>query len=287
MTTYTGAGYQLDGGGGDEGSASQKETKTETPPPEETKPEGNPLTALVQERQGRREDISSLSTQLGQLQNQLNQLQNAGQVPKTDGKWVNPHSPTEAPVEHLQAEIQHMAARIDQATSDVTERLSAQDNQNALLDYERGVIQELSLAAAEVPALSGAYNFVQQAFARTAKATGSTGAQIGQEVRKNMLTAFLSGQQHGKGAAEVLAGLAIELGYNPQGEAPKAPPVPPAVKGQQAASQSLGGSAGGGGATVPPNAQALLGMSKAQLRANNKEALERVKAMARGEVAFD
>lgn len=284
----TGAGYQADGTGS-QGAEAQKAANPEQAKPngdgtQNQIPKGDALTALVQERQGRRDDVAGLHSQVQAVQQQLAGLQQSGQLAPEPATWKNPHDAKDAPVDYLQAEMSHMQARLDQATQDVGGRLDNQDNQAALNDFERGAIFEIQMAAQEHPALSDAYGFVTQQFGLAAKATGAKGPQLANAVRQNMLTALLNGAQNGRSAPEVLAQLAIDWGFGqPQGKAGGKPPVPPKVAGQEAASQSIGGAAGGGGGT-PLGAKQLLRQNRQQLTANKREGLERIKAMARGEV---
>ena len=286
----TGAGYQGDGTGApaDPNAPPQPGTTppAATPPAADpaAPPEGHPLTALFQERQGRRDDVGGLQQQLGGLQQQIQSLQQSGALAPETKPWANPHNPTEAPVEHMTAEIAHLGGRLSQAEINVTARLDGNEQQTALLDYERGALMEIQIAAADHPELGKAYAFVSQQFGKTAKATGATGKVLADTVRNNMLTAMLSGAQNGMSAPHVVAKLAMDLGYGGGAPGGKAPPPPPNVKGQEAAGQSLGGAAGSGGNTVPANAQALVGMTKAQLKADKGAGLARIKAMARGEV---
>ena len=306
MTVDTGAGYQPDGTGvGNDGTQnSQAKTNPQggqtdqnqtpqdpNPQDQQTDKQGNPLTALFQERQGRREDLTALTTQLGAMQQQLNALQTQGGVEPERTPWKNPHDPQTHPVDYMQAEITHMGGRIDQAVEAAGQRMTDQEQKQALVDYERGVATEIQMAAAQVPELGEAYGFVVQQFGRAAQGSGLEGAALANQVRQSMLGAFLNGSQKGLSAPQVVAQLATNWGYRAGGQQQQnpgggPPPVPGKVKGQQAASQSLG-NAGTGGTTTPPNIEQLVKMPKAELMKNDKAGLERIKAMARGEIPLE
>lgn len=265
----TSAGYQPDGTGAQQentspenGGAEDKQVPGAAENQEQTAEndavkDGNPLTALVQNRQNSRQHSNAQQQQINALQDELTALK---QAPKTEKKpWSNPFDATDAPVDHLRAEVEHYRARVTQLETDGRREIADTRNIQALNDFEANVAQEISISAQTTPEILQAYGYVNEQYTKIYQSQGMSGRALAQAVRNGVLQAYVNGQTNGLSHTETTAQMALNMGYKTS----KADPV---KRGQKAASQSVGQATGAGGDTTAPSAQQLAKMTRAELK---------------------
>lgn len=295
-STLTGAGYQPDGEGAQQAHTETKpeETKTEETKTEETKPKengedtkeatGNPLTALVQSRQESRTAADQYQAQIAAMQQEIANLK--AQQPKGEqpSEWKNPYDATEHPVDHLRAELEHQKAKVATLEQEGNRRLTEAEGVNALNQFEQTVLQEVGIAAQQIPELVPAYGYVQNYVTKMYEGQGLTGQRLSSAVRNHMLQSFMNGQMSGNSHAQTTAQMALNMGF--KSETPKGTPDP-VVRGQKAASQSIGQATGTGGDTTPPSAQQLASMPKDELVKDNRAGINRIREILKGNIPID
>ena len=291
-STPTGAGYQPDGANQDQPKpgeqtqdtqpqgGGQQEQTTEGGDVKKGENQGNPLTALVQNRRDSRDQADQYRQEIADLRAQINGMKTG---PADNKAWTNPYDATDQPVDHLRAELEHTRAEMEQLKADGSKELEDTKNMQALASFEQAVAQEISQAAQTTPELLPAYGFVNAQITNMHKGQGLSGAQLANAVRNSLLQAFVNGQSHGNSHAETVAQMALNMGF--QAAASQAPN--PAARGQKAAQQSLGGATSGGGGATPPGAEQLAKMSRADLRKDSGAALSRIKEMLQGRVPIE
>lgn len=299
----TGAGYQPDGEGAqqdhvtDGGQAPQNDQPTDNKEPEQAPKDGadgkdseqstgNPLTALVQNRQQARETADQYQAQIAALQQEVANLKAQGAEPKDDGPWKNPYDATEQPVDHLRAELEHTQAQVKQLEQAGTERLTNAENAQALSQFENSVALEIQRDAQNTPELLAAYGYIHNQVTQMHQGQGLSGQRLSEAVRNSMLQAFVNGQTHGNTHSQTVAQMALNMGFTAQ-KARAADNPDPVKRGQIAADQSIGQATGTGGDTVPPSARQLASMSKEDLTANNRAGINRIREILQGKVPIE
>lgn len=270
----TSAGYQE---GAIAPEPAKEEPKAPEPSaPEDPKPKGDPLTALVQERAANRDNSAAMQSEIAALRNEIASLKTPA-APAEPAEFKNPYDPTEQPVDYLKAELEYIKSDVASAKQSVGQDVQQQQQQQQLNDFERNIHTELQAASAKQPLVADAHNFVLDGYTRMAKAQGYTGADAASRARNAMLQGHLMAAQRGDDAVTAVARMAQEMGFQVQQK------PDPKTRGKQAASQSLGGATGDGGSDGPPTLDALRGMSRKQLKANDGAYLKQIKAALRGE----
>jgi hypothetical protein len=297
----TGAGYQPDGEGAQqdntvpndskpadnqepEGGDQQQQAPDQGADKEGEKQPGNPLTALVQERQANRDQSATIAAMRAEIDALKSQQPQQQQAPE---EWKNPYDPTEQPVDHMRAELEHTQAEVKQLRADGAAEIQQTQGAQALQQFENTVANELAVEGQAKPVVLAAYGFVHNNVTQMLKGQGLTGKRLTDAVRNNMLQGFVNGQTNGKTHVQTVAEMALNMGFNPEPSQQAAAKEDPTKRGQKASNQSLGHTAGGGGSTTPPTAQELAKMSKNDLKKDGGAGIKRIREILQGNVPVE
>ena len=300
-STLTGAGYQPDGAGAQQENTLPKEgenkdTKDPTGPDKgqqdgdqgakkEGNEQGNPLAALVQNRQKARSDGDNYQAQIETMRQEIANLKAAGAQPQAKPEvWTNPYNETDAPIDHLRAELEHTRAEMKEFKEAGTQELADTRGVQALAQFEAGVAQEISMVAQQTPEILQAYGYINQQITQMHQGQGLSGRRLSDAVRNSILQAYVNGQTNGMSHAQTTAQMALNMGFKEVGGKTKVDPV---KRGEKAAGQSLGQATSGGGDTTPPSAQQLTKMSKEELKANDGAGVKRIREFLQGKIPVE
>jgi hypothetical protein len=227
--------------------------------------EGNPLTALVRERQQRREAqgaASDLTRRLDSLERQLTPQQE-----RQDQAWTNPYKREDAPFDWMAAQVEHLESVVGQTEQRTRQSERQQAINGQIESFAQQAVVDIARAAESTPDLRAANEHVERIFATL----------HGTHARTQLIQALAQGAINGKDAPTVIAELALATGFKSGSR--KQDPV---TRGMNASKASLGG-ASASTSTAKPSLKQLATMSRVDARKpENKERL--IKAL-RGEIA--
>ncbi len=301
-STLTGAGYQPDGSGAQqentlpkEGEAKEGQNPAGAGDSKEggengaVKPNGeqggNPLTALVQNRQQHRDTADQYQAQIAVMQQEIANLKAQQTVasPAAPAEWKNPFDETEQPVDFFRAELERTKAEVRELKEEGGQAIADSRSVQALADFEADVSQQIARAAQKTPELLQAYGFINDRVTSMLEGQGLTGRRLSQAVRNHVLQAYVNGQTSGMSHVQTTAQMALNMGFQETAPAKQ----DPVKRGQKAADQSLGHVAAKGGDTTPPSAQQLAAYSKEQLKADGGAGLNRIKEILKGNIPIE
>ncbi|MDB4306185.1 hypothetical protein N9980_01305 [bacterium] len=297
-STLTGAGYQHDGGSAQQNNnlptdtdGKEKDVPDGANDDDKAKPgeaeqkesgQGNPLTALVQNRQQNRDTNDQYQAQIAAMQQEIANLRAQQPAAPAPEAWKNPYNETDEPVDHLRAELEHTRAEMSELRQQGTAELTDSRNARALADFEQSIAQEVSMEAENTPALLQAYGFINQQMTNMHKGQGLKGRQLANAVRNSVLQAYVNGQTSGMSHTQTTAQMALNMGF--QAGVAKPDPV---KRGQKAADQSVGHATGAGGNNTPSSAQQLAKSSKADLIKDDRAGIKRIRDILQGNVPIE